>query len=275
MNTGKYAKDYTVAEMMMVSAAHELKDGETIIVGTGLPLLASLLAKKTFAPNIRMIYEAGIIDAKPARLPFSIMDPCLAYGSAMIVHGLSETFSLFLQAGYVDVGFIGGAQVDKYGNVNSTVIGEYYNPIRRLPGSGGANDIASFCKRTLIIMPHEKRRFVERVDYITSPGYLDGSPNAREKAGLRGGGPTAVVSTMGVLRFDNNTKEMYLDAYYPGITVEQIKANTGWDLKISPNVHEAKTPTEEEIEILRKLDPKGMFLRKKEFIKTLEEQMQR
>jgi glutaconate CoA-transferase subunit B len=248
---------------MVVCGAREIKDGELALVGTGLPFLSALLAKKTHAPNAILMYESGVFDARPSRTPLSVMDPATLWGSLQITN-LFTVFTSYLQTGYVDVGFIGGAQVDKYGNVNSTVIGDYFNPVKRFPGSGGAADFASLAKKVIIIMPHEKRRFVEKVDHITSPGYLDG-PGARERAGLPRGGPVAVVSTMGVLRFDERTKEMYLDTYHPGVTIDQIKENTGWDLKISPNVHQTEPPTDEEIRIIRALDPEGTFLRREEW----------
>ena len=168
---------------------------------------------------------------------------------------------MLLQRGFIDVGFLGGAQVDKYGNINSTVIGDYEKPKIRLPGSGGGCEIAALSKRVVIITPHEKRRMVDKVDFITSPGFLAGS-DARERL-VSGGGPSAVITTMGVLRFDQLSREMYLDSYYPGLSVDQVKENTGWDLKVSPNVKETEPPTTEEVRILREeLDPEGIFLKK-------------
>ena len=171
-----------------------------------------------------------------------------------------ETFSMLLQRGFIDVGFVGGAQVDKFGNINSTVIGPYEKPKVRLPGSGGGCEIAGLSRRIVIVTPHEKRRMVDRVDFITSPGFLSGS-DTRERAGLKGG-PSAVITTMGVLRFDETTREMYLASYHPGLSVEQVKQNTGWDLRVSPDVKETEQPTVKEVEILRKeLDPHGIFLK--------------
>jgi len=157
---------------------------------------------------------------------------------------------MLLQRGFIDVGFVGGAQVDKFGNINSTVIGDYSKPKVRLPGSGGGCEIAGLSKRIVIITPHEKRRMVEKVDFITSPGFLQGT-NTRTQAGLSGG-PSAVITTMGVLRFDEKSKEMYLDSYHPGLSLDQVKQNTGWNLKLAPNVKETEPPTLEEVEILRK-----------------------
>lgn len=163
------------------------------------------------------------------------------------------------QAGFVDVACISGAQIDKYGNVNSTCIGDYHKPKVRLAGSGGANDLASSARRTIIMMRQEGRRFVNRCDYVTSPGYLDG-PGAREKAGLPGGGPVAVITTMGVFRFDEETREMYLDKIHPGVKLEDVKASVQWELQVSPNLEETEPPTEEQVMIIRTLDPVMVYL---------------
>lgn len=265
MREKRYSDDYTLIELMTVCGARELKNGELVFVGTGMPFLSAMLAKKTHAPKLKYLCEGGQYDANPTHVPYSVGDPVLtpkAAQTGMFV----VTFTL--SRGEVDVGFISGAQVDKFGNVNSTVIGDYLHPKVRLPGSGGANPIGSFCKRTIIIMIQEKRRFVEKVDFITTPGYLSG-PGAREKVGLPPGGPMAVISTMGVFRFDPLAKEMYLDTYHPGITIKQIKENVGWDLKVHPNVHETEKPTEDEIKILRQLDSEGVFLKREELFQKL------
>lgn len=257
----KYSEDYTRQEMMVVAAAREIEDDDVIFVGIGLPVLAALLAQRTHAPNLTQIYEAGVIGARPARLALSIGDPALVSGSQMVV-AFSDIFNNFLQNGLVDVGFISGAQIDKYGNLNSTVIGDYLNPKVRLPGSGGACAIAGLSKKTIMIMPHEKRRFVNKIDFLTSPGFLTGE-KGREEAGLRGGGPQAVISTLGVMRFDEKTKEMYLDSYHPGVSVQDIKNNTSWDIKISKKPRETMPPTVEEIKLLREvLDPRGLYLKR-------------
>ena len=257
-----YARDYTLQELMVVVAARDLRDGEKVFVGIGIPQLAAVLAQRTHAPNLVLIYESGTIAAKPMRTPLSIGDPTLTSGAGGI-YNFIETFSYLLQRKFIDVGFLGGAQIDKYGNINSTVIGGYEQPKVRLPGSGGGCDIAALAKRFILISPHEKRRFVEKVDFVTSPGYLD-HPTAREKLGLTGG-PSAVVTTMGVLRFDDATKEMRLDSYHPGVSIAQIKENTGWDLKISPSLKETEPPTEDQITLLReKIDPEGYYLKKVE-----------
>jgi glutaconate CoA-transferase subunit B len=255
-----YAKDYSFQELMVAAASRELKDHETVFVGIGIPQLGALLAQRTHAPSLTLIYESGVVGTRPQRLPLSIGDPTLVSGTYGIFN-FYETFSMLLQRGFIDVGFVGGAQVDKFGNINSTVIGNYDKPKVRLPGSGGGCEIAGLSKRIVIVTPHEKRRMVAKVDFITSPGFLSGS-NAREQAGLDGG-PSAVITTMGVLRFDQKTKEMYLKSYHPGLSLDQIRQNTGWDLKIAPDVKETEPPTLEEVEILRKdLDPQGIFLKK-------------
>jgi glutaconate CoA-transferase subunit B len=237
-----------------------LKDNETVFVGIGIPQLGALLAQRTHARHLTLIYESGVVGTQPQRLPLSIGDPTLVSGTYGIFN-FYETFSMLLQRGFIDVGFVGGAQVDKYGNINSTVIGDYEKPKVRLPGSGGGCEIAGLSKRIVIITPHEKRRMVEKVDFITSPGFLSGA-DARKKMGLAGG-PSAVITTMGVLRFDEQTKEMCLHNYHPGLTVDQVKQNTGWDLKVSPKVTATEPPTVEEVRILREeLDSQGIFLKK-------------
>lgn len=251
---------FTMSEIMAVAASREIRDGEKVIIGTGLPLLAAFLAQKTHAPNMVAIYESGAIDCKPIITPFSVADSVLVPGSAM-QGGLMEGLGI-VHAGDVDLGFLGAAQIDKYGNLNTHVIGDYRNPNVRFGGSGGANDIAACCKRNIIIMLHQKRRFLEKIDFLTSPGYLNGS-DEREKMGFPGGGPSVVVSTMGIMRFHPETKEMYLDSYHPGTTVEQIKDNTGWELKVDKDVKETEHPSPELIRILREeIDPTGVFLKK-------------
>ena len=258
--TRNYVKDFSFQELMVAAASRELRNHEVVFVGIGIPQLGALLAQRTHAPNLTLIYESGVIGTRPERLPLSIGDPTLVSGTFGIFN-FYETFSMLLQRGFIDVGFVGGAQVDKFGNINSTVIGDYKKPKVRLPGSGGGCEIAGLSRRIVIITPHEKRRLVEKVDFITSPGFLNGA-DARERVGLAGG-PSAVITTMGVLRFDAETKEMYLATYHPGLSVDQVKQNTGWDLKVSQRVTETEPPTVEEVEILRNdLDPQGVFLKK-------------
>jgi glutaconate CoA-transferase subunit B len=252
--------EYTRSELMAISAARELKDGEIIFVGIGLPNLATNLAKRTHAKNIKMIYEAGVIGANPTRLPLSIGDPCLVSG-AQSVCSMFEVFALYLQAGRIDVGFLEGAQIDKFGNINSTVIGDYKTPKVRLPGSGGACDIASLARRILIITRHDKRRFPEKVDFVTSPGFLGGKTE-RERLKLEGGGPEEVITDLGIMKFDRETGEMMLTSLHPGVKVEEVKQNTGWDIKISKDLEVTKEPSENELTILRELDPTRIYLGK-------------
>lgn len=252
------ATEYSLSELMAVAVGREIKEGEVAFIGTGLPMLGAMLAKKLHAPNSVLIYESGAIDAHPKRTPISIGDPCLVPGASMIA-GLAEVFGLMLQPGFVDVGFIGAAQIDKHGNLNTTAIGDYFKPKARLPGSGGANDIASLAKRTCIMMAQDKRKFVEKIDYCTSPGYLTGK-GAREEVGLPRGGPHRVITNLGIYGFDENC-EMYLISRHPNVSVEQIKENVSWDLKIPKDVAVTKEPTEEELKLLREeFDPKRIFL---------------
>ncbi len=255
----RYCNDYTQTELMAVSAAREVRDGEVVFTGTGLPMLAGMLAQHTHAPHSILIFETGVIDPQLLQLPMGVSDPRLMHMAAMSAGSL-EVFSI-LQAGDVDVGFLGGAQIDIFGNINSTSVGEYHHPSVRFTGSGGACDIACLAKRTIIIAAHEKRRFPDKVDYITSPGWIDGS-GARERAGLLRGGPAAVVTTMGIIRFNEKTKRAYLDSYFPGLTPEILADNTGFKLDISQAV-ETEKPTEKEIQTLRGVvDPDGIFLRR-------------
>jgi glutaconate CoA-transferase subunit B len=251
--------EYSSSELLCINAARLLRDGDVVFVGVGLPNLACNLARNTHAPNLVMIYEAGVIGAQPSRLPLSIGDPTLVSG-AISVCSMYEIFSLYLQRGNVDVGFLGGAQIDRFCNINATVIGDYANPKVRLPGSGGSMEIAAWANRCYIITPHQKRRFPEVVHFRTSAGFLDGR-SARDAAGLRGAGPQAVVTDLGILEPDENG-ELTLTALHPGKTVEQVKENTGWDIKIAPNLLSTDPPSEAELRILREeLDPDRIYLK--------------
>ncbi len=251
--------NYSSAELMIVNAARLLRDGDVVFVGVGQPNLACNLAKRTHAPHLVMIYEAGVIGAEPARLPLSIGDPTLVSGALSVV-SMYDIFALYLQRGNVDVGFMGGAQIDKYGNINATVIGDYTHPKVRLPGSGGSQEIAAWANRCYIMTPHQKRRFPEKVDFMTSAGFLSGRQQ-REATGVRGGGMLAVVTDIGLLEPDENG-EMTLTALHPGRTIEEAKANTGWDLKTAAEVRFTAPLTEQELRILREeLDPQGLYSR--------------
>jgi glutaconate CoA-transferase subunit B len=252
-------KSYTSAELLTINAARLLRDGDVVFVGVGLPNLACNLARRTHAPNLIMIYEAGVIGAQPARLPLSIGDPTLVSG-ATAVCSMYDIFAFYLQRGNVDVGFLGGAQIDRFCNINATVIGDYMKPKVRLPGSGGSMEIAAWANRCYILTPHQIRRFPERVDFRTSAGFLDGRPE-REAANLRGAGPQAVVTDLGIMEPDLNG-ELILTALHPGKTVEQVKENTGWDLKVSDDLKMTELPTEDELHILRsELDPDQIYLK--------------
>jgi glutaconate CoA-transferase subunit B len=250
---------YTSSELMTINSARLLRDGDVVFVGVGLPNLACNLARQTHAPNLLMIYEAGVIGAQPARLPLSIGDPTLVSG-ATAVCSMYDIFALYLQRGNVDVGFMGGAQIDRFGNINATVIGPYDRPKVRLPGSGGSMEIAAWANRCYIITPHQKRRFPEKVDFCTSAGFLGGR-SERNAALLRGSGPQAVVTDLGILEPDENG-ELILSALHPGKTVEEARSNTGWDLRVAPSLRTTQPPTIEELRILREeLDPTGIYLK--------------
>ncbi len=250
---------YTSSELLTINAARLLRDGDVVFVGVGLPNLACNLARRTHAPNLVMIYEAGVIGAQPARLPLSIGDPTLVSG-ALSVCSMYDIFAFYLQRGNVDVGFLGGAQIDRFGNINATTIGDYYHPKVRLPGSGGSMEIAAWANRCYIITPHQKRRFPEKVDFRTSAGFLGGRAE-REAAHLRGAGPLAVVTNLGIMEPDENG-ELILTALHPGATVEQARENTGWELKVASNLKTTSPLTTQELNILRnELDPDGIYLK--------------
>jgi glutaconate CoA-transferase subunit B len=252
-------KNYSSAELMTINSARMLRDGDVVFVGVGLPNLACNLARHTHAPNLVMIYEAGVIGAQPERLPLSIGDPTLVSG-ALAVCSMYDIFAFYLQRGNIDVGFLGGAQIDRFGNINATVIGGYGSPKVRLPGSGGSMEIAAWANRCYIMTPHQKRRFPEKVDFRTSAGFLGGRAE-REAAHLRGAGPLAVITDLGILEPDDNG-ELILTALHPGITAEQAGANTGWDLKVAPQLKTTHPPSSEELRILREdLDPQGIYLK--------------
>jgi glutaconate CoA-transferase subunit B len=249
---------YSSSELMTINAARMLRNGDKVFVGVGLPNLACNLAQRTHAPDLLLIYEAGVVGARPRRLPLSIGDPTLVSGAAGVC-SMYDIFTLYLQRGNVDVGFLGGAQIDQFGNINATVIGNYDHPKVRLPGSGGSMEIAAWANRCYIITPHQKRRFPARLDFCTSAGNLDGRAT-RQATGVRGAGPQAVVTDLGILEPDE-TGELVLSALHPGVSVEQAHSNTGWALKISPALKYTQPPLAEELRILREeLDPQGIYL---------------
>ena len=251
--------EYTSAELLTINAARLLRDEDTVFVGVGLPNLACNLARRTHAPNLLMIYEAGVIGAQPARLPLSIGDPTLVSG-ALAVCSMYDIFAFYLQRGNVDVGFMGGAQIDRFGNINATVIGDYAHPKVRLPGSGGSMEIAAWANRCYLLTPHSKRRFPAKLDFRTSAGFLSGKAE-RCAANLRGGGMLAVVTDLGILEPDE-TGELVLTALHPGATADQARENTGWELKVAESLRTTLPPDPEELRILREdLDPQGIYLK--------------
>lgn len=259
--------DFSPREMIVVAGSRVLQDNKVVFAGTGLPMVAITLAQLTHAPGIIPVFEAGAVGPTLSRgLPLSV--GCSRTTSkAMYLQGLNAAFEL-AQRGFCDFGFIGGAEIDKYGNLNSTMIGSfpenYQKPQLRLPGSGGASDMAASCERTIIIMSHEKRRFKEKLSYLTSPGYLDGSPGARQRAGLLGQGPYRVITTRAVLGFDEITRCMKLLATMPGETVASVQENTGFALLVDENVTCYEPPTREELRLIRQeIDPQGYFIGRK------------
>lgn len=247
-------------EIMAVAAAREIRDREVVFAGTGLPILGVMLAQRTHAPHCTLVFEAGAVDPVMLHLPMSVGDSRTLVGAAQAA-GLFEVFAYVLQGGRVDMGFLGGAQIDRYGNLNTTAIGpDYRRPRVRLPGSGGSADLAALSGRTVIIARHERRRFPERVDYCTSPGWLTGG-DARMRAGLPMGGPSAVVTTMGVIRYRAGTREPYLASYHAGLSPQAVQTETGFALDLS-EATATPEPSQEEIDILRQVvDPERIFLK--------------
>jgi glutaconate CoA-transferase, subunit B len=244
---------------MAVRAARELRDGEVVFVGIGLPNLACNLARATHAPNLVLIYESGAVGAVPERLPVSIGDPALVTDS-LAVASMSEVFQWYLQGGRIQVGFLGGAQIDRFGNINSTVIGPYAHPKVRLPGSGGACEIAVHAARVIVVAPLSPRTFPKDVDFITSPGQLN-KYGTRRALGLPGGGPMRVVTDMGILAPSPDDGELELIAVYPGVGVDEVKARVGWPLRVSARLQRIEPPTSEELHLLRDvLDPDHRYL---------------
>ena len=256
----EYAKpgEFNTLELMAVCGSKQIKNYEVVFIGTGLPLIAAMLAKKTHAPRAKIVYEAGFIDSNAKEIALSIADSRLGYRASGAI-GLIETLGLMLQGGHVDLGFVGAAQIDEHGNINTTYIGSFEKPTVRLPGSGGGNDIISSAKRIVIIMTHEKRKMVKKLDYLTSPGFLDG-PGARERVGLRGGGPSLVVTNLCQMDFDPETKRIRLASVHPGVTARQVVENSGFDLIVPKKVPETEPPTVEELELLRAIDPSGIYI---------------
>jgi len=247
--------------MMIVAAARALEGQRVCFVGVGLPNIAVNLAQRTVAPSLELVYEAGVFGARPQRLPLSIGDPTIVTGATSVV-SMWDLFSLYLQGGLVDVGFLGAAQLDRFGNINTTVIGPYDRPTTRLPGSGGACEIAINAREVFVIMRQSKRSFVETIDFRTSPGNLGGAAEAeriRREGGWLGRGPTIVVTDLGIYRFDD-TGEMRLESLHPGATLEAVRETIGWDIKLAPEVGATPPPSAEELRLVREeLDPAGVY----------------
>jgi glutaconate CoA-transferase subunit B len=243
---------------MIVAAARALAGARTVFVGVGLPNIACNLARRTVAPELELIYEAGVYGARPNRLPLSIGDPTLVSG-ALSAMSMADLFGYYLQGGRVDVGFLGGAQVDRFGNLNTTVISAYTKPKVRLPGSGGACEIAIHARRLFYIMRLGKRAFVERLDFRTSPGHLDGG-DARQRLGMPGAGPQLVVTDKALFNFDNPDREMQLASLHPGASLEQVQAEVGWPIRVAPVVAETAPPDSDELRCIREeLDLGGLY----------------
>lgn len=253
-------QDYTARELMAIAAAREIRDGDIVFCGTGISMLAAMAAKHISAPNSIIFFETGAIDSRLEEVPLAVGDPRVMFWTS--VNGsLADAFATMQNpfTGPKVVGILGAAQIDPWGNLNSTVIGDYENPRVRFSGSGGACDVASFVSRTIIFMQHEKRKFVPRVDYVTSPGWL-GGPEGRSDAGLADNGPTAVITNMARLGFDKDTRRMFLEGYFPGVSPQQIQENMGFDIDISRAL-EITPPSSKELDTLRDVcDPQRLIL---------------
>jgi len=249
---------YSASEMMIAVAARVLKGARTVFVGVGLPNIACNLAQRTVAPDVELIYESGVYGARPERLPLSIGDPTLVSGATSVV-SMADLFGLYLQRGLVEVALLGGAQIDRYGNLNTTVIGDYRKPKTRLPGSGGACEIAINARRSFMIMRLKRRAFVEKLDFITSPGHLSGG-DSRARLNLPGRGPELVITDLCVLDFANPDREMQLRALYPGVSVSQVQAEVGWPLRTAEKIDAIAAPSAEELRLIREeIDPTGLY----------------
>ncbi len=256
-NKDNHTIDYNLSQLMVTAAAREIADGEVVFVGMRLPLLGFLLAKSTHATRAIGVYELGIVRDTVAPEPILTMGDLPNLNRAQWLADTSDAMAL-LQQGAVDVSFIGGAQVDRYGNLNTSYIGGVKKVETRLPGSGGACDLACLAKRHIIVMNHQKRRFLPRVDYITSPGFGNGR-GWRAQNGLPRGGPSAVITTLGIMRFEADTGEMVLRSIHPGVSVDRVRQNTGWPIKIAIDLETTPPPTPQEQAMIRQFDPEGYW----------------
>ena len=255
------ARDYNSTELLACVAARLLEDNRSVFVGTGLPMIATMLAQRTHAPHLLIIFEAGGVGPIVPELPISVGDS-RTFHRAVMASSMHDVMSAS-SAGYIDYGFLGGAAVDRFGNLNTTVFGDWERPKVRLPGSGGANDVGSFCWQTIYIMRNQSTRtFVNKLPFLTTPGYLDG-PGARERAGLpANSGPYRVISQLGVFGFDDETKQMSLIALHPGVTVEEVQANSEFPILLSDEIARTELPSDTERRVLREIDPAGMVIGK-------------
>ena len=245
------AQEANAGELQTIVAARRLRDTRTVFIGVGRPSTAALLARMVHNPDLVLVYESGTIGAKPFHIPLSIGDGELAQTADSIV-SVPEMFNYWIGPGRIDVAFLGAAQIDPHANLNSTVIGDYDHPKTRLPGAGGAPEIAASCGEVIVIAPHTKRTFVEKLDFCTTVGHGDG-PGARERLGFRGKGPTAVITDLGVLEPDPDTKVLMLTQIHPGVDVNEVREQTGWDLKVASELQQTEPATAEELSALREL----------------------
>lgn len=253
------ANVYSSIELLACTASRMLEDQKSVFVGTGLPIIATMLAQRTHAPHLLIVFEAGGVGPQIPVLPISV-GGSRTFHRAVLASSMHDTMAM-TQAGYLDYGFLGAAQIDAYGNVNTTVIGTHDRPTVRLPGSGGGNDVGSLCWRTIVIMRQEKRRFVKKLDFLTTPGYLSG-PGSREAVGLpEGTGPYRVITQLGVYAFDDSTKRMRLLSLHPGVTLDQVREQSSFEIPVSAKLSVSEPPTPKELRILREIDPEGIVLR--------------
>jgi glutaconate CoA-transferase, subunit B len=252
--------DFTAQELMVAAASREIHDGDLVFVGMRLPILAYAVARHAHAPNARGLFEVGLMRDRPASAFLGTMGDPPNVAGALWATRMSNPMALMAQ-GDVDLGFIGGAEVDRFGNLNTSYVGDPARPAVKLPGSGGGTDIAILSRRWVTLMAHERRRLVDKVSFITSPGHGDGSPGWRKRNGLLGGGPSALITTLAVLRFPPEGGEAYLASVHPGHTPEEVTANTGWEIRIDGDIGETPVPTQAEIAAIRRFDPEGFWTR--------------
>jgi glutaconate CoA-transferase subunit B len=251
--------NYTPSEFMIALSSRALAGERVVFVGVGLPNIACNLAKRTVAPELELVYESGVFGARPERLPLSIGDPTLVSGAKSVCSN-DDLFSHYLQAGRIEVAFLGAAQIDRFGNLNTTVIGDYHKPKVRLPGSGGACEIAIHAKKIFMIARLSKRTFVEKLDFYTSPGHLSGRKGERAELGMPGSGPQLVVTDMAIFGFDVASNEMVLNLLRPGVTLDEVQKEINWPIKVAKNLQDADPPTDEELRLIREeLDPDGIY----------------